>query len=77
MVAMPISIFCGFFLEWELLGLWSGVAVALLAIAVIEVVIIMRTDWEAVGQVISFPLRYTYSDGYQVVDDAKNRVEAS
>ena len=58
-VAMPISIFCGFFLEWELLGLWTGVAVALLVIAVIEVFIILGTDWD------------------KVVEDAKNRVEAS
>ncbi|KAA8908367.1 mate-domain-containing protein [Sphaerosporella brunnea] len=47
-LALPLSLFAGFVLNWELLGLWSGVAVALFVIAVVEVVIILRTDWNRV-----------------------------
>ncbi|KAA8914612.1 mate-domain-containing protein [Sphaerosporella brunnea] len=47
-LALPLSLFAGFVLNLELLGLWSGVALALFFIAVVEVVIILRTDWNQV-----------------------------
>ncbi|KAE8333602.1 mate-domain-containing protein [Aspergillus sergii] len=45
-VAMPISFGTTFGLGWDLLGLWSGVALALLLVSVIEVVFLIRTDWD-------------------------------
>ncbi|QIW95755.1 hypothetical protein AMS68_001273 [Peltaster fructicola] len=44
-VAMPISMGTGFGLGWELWGLWSGVAIALGLVALIEFVYLARTDW--------------------------------
>ncbi|KOC16910.1 MATE efflux family protein [Aspergillus flavus AF70] len=45
-VAMPISFGTTFGLGWDLLGLWSGVALALFLVSVIEVVFLIRTDWD-------------------------------
>ncbi|ODH29343.1 hypothetical protein ACO22_03770 [Paracoccidioides brasiliensis] len=45
-VAMPISMGTAFGLGWHLWGLWTGVAVALLLVALIEGVYLTRTDWE-------------------------------
>ncbi|KAE8142408.1 mate-domain-containing protein [Aspergillus pseudotamarii] len=45
-VAMPISFGTTFGLGWDLLGLWSGVAIALLLVSVIEVIFLIRTDWD-------------------------------
>lgn len=45
-VAMPISFSTTFGLGWDLLGLWSGVAIALLLVSVIEVIFLIRTDWD-------------------------------
>lgn len=44
-VAMPISMGTGFGLGWELWGLWSGVAIALGLVALIEFIYLARTDW--------------------------------
>ncbi|KAK2763305.1 hypothetical protein FQN54_009941 [Arachnomyces sp. PD_36] len=44
-VAMPISMGTTFGLGWGLFGLWSGVAIALGLVAVIEGVFLVRTDW--------------------------------
>ncbi|KAB8342706.1 hypothetical protein FH972_022306 [Carpinus fangiana] len=49
-VAMPISIATCFTLHWDLFGLWLGCAVALLLVAVIEAVFILRTDWDRAVQ---------------------------
>jgi len=46
LVAMPISFGTAFGLGWELEGLWTGVAIALGLIAVIEGLVLYRTDWE-------------------------------
>ncbi|KAK6333486.1 hypothetical protein TWF718_011294 [Orbilia javanica] len=46
-LALPFSFFAAFKLGWGLLGLWSGVSIALLLVAIIETVIIMRTKWHA------------------------------
>ncbi|EQL36050.1 hypothetical protein BDFG_02313 [Blastomyces dermatitidis ATCC 26199] len=45
-VAMPISMGTAFGFGWTLWGLWAGVAVALLLVAIIEGVFLTRTDWE-------------------------------
>ncbi|PLN86725.1 MATE efflux family protein [Aspergillus taichungensis] len=45
-VAMPISFGTTFALGWDLFGLWSGVAIALFLVSVIEAVFLQRTDWE-------------------------------
>lgn len=45
-IAMPISFGTTFALGWDLFGLWSGVAIALFLVSVIEAVFLQRTDWE-------------------------------
>ncbi|KAG5292280.1 multidrug and toxin extrusion protein [Histoplasma ohiense] len=45
-VAMPISMGTSFGLGWSLWGLWTGVAVALCLVSIIEGVFLTRTDWE-------------------------------
>ncbi|KAL2827548.1 mate-domain-containing protein [Aspergillus cavernicola] len=45
-IAMPISFGTAFGLEWGLIGLWSGVALALLLVSVIEAVFLTQTDWD-------------------------------
>ncbi|TQB69757.1 hypothetical protein MPDQ_001381 [Monascus purpureus] len=44
-VAMPISMGSAFALHWGLLGLWSGVAIALALVALIEGVFLCQVDW--------------------------------
>ncbi|KAL2822973.1 mate-domain-containing protein [Aspergillus granulosus] len=44
-IAMPISFGTSFGLHWGLLGLWSGVAIALFLVSIIEAVFLTRTDW--------------------------------
>lgn len=43
---MPISMGTTFGLGWGLWGLWTGVAVALGLVALIEGIFLVRTDWE-------------------------------
>lgn len=45
-VAMPISMGLAFGAHWELFGLWTGVALALLLVGVFEGVFILRADWD-------------------------------
>ena len=45
-VAMPISMGTAFGLGWKLKGLWTGVAIALGAIAFVEGIFIYNTNWE-------------------------------
>jgi len=45
-IAMPISMGTAFGLGWELWGLWTGVAIALGLVALIEFIYLGRTDWE-------------------------------
>lgn len=47
-LGIPISLLFGFVFGLELVGLWSGVAVALFFISVVECVILYYTDWEEV-----------------------------
>ena len=50
-VAMPLSFGTGFGLGWGLWGLWTGPALALGLVTVIEAVFLGRTDWErSVGE---------------------------
>ena len=44
-IAMPISMGTAFGLHWGLWGLWTGVAIALGLVGLIEVVYLGRTDW--------------------------------
>ncbi|KAK6348856.1 hypothetical protein TWF730_009624 [Orbilia blumenaviensis] len=46
-LALPFSFFAAFKLGWGLLGLWAGVSIALLLVAIIETIIIVRTKWHA------------------------------
>ncbi|EXJ84148.1 hypothetical protein A1O3_04815 [Capronia epimyces CBS 606.96] len=45
-VAMPISFGTAFGLGWGLWGLWTGVAIALGLVALIEFIYLYRTDWQ-------------------------------
>ncbi|KAJ5184107.1 hypothetical protein N7492_001723 [Penicillium capsulatum] len=45
-IAMPISMGTTFYLGWGVMGLWTGVALALLLVSAIEGVFITRTSWE-------------------------------
>ncbi|KAL4891539.1 putative membrane protein, putative efflux pump [Aspergillus ambiguus] len=45
-VAMPISFGTTFGLGWGLFGLWSGVALALLLVSLIEAFFLSRTNWD-------------------------------
>lgn len=47
-LAIPISAVTAFGFGWELYGLWSGVAVALVFVATIQTTIVLRTDWKGV-----------------------------
>ncbi|CZT45379.1 related to ethionine resistance protein [Rhynchosporium secalis] len=44
-IAMPISIYTAFALDWQLEGLWSGVALALGLVAAAEGYFIWKADW--------------------------------
>lgn len=43
--AMPVSMGTAFGLKWGLWGLWTGVAMALGLVALIEFIYLGRTDW--------------------------------
>lgn len=45
-IAMPISMGTAFGLHWELKGLWTGVAIALALVSLIEFIYLYRTDWQ-------------------------------
>jgi MATE family multidrug resistance protein len=45
-IAMPISMGTAFGLGWGLWGLWTGVAIALGLVGIIEGIFLYRTDWE-------------------------------
>ncbi|KAE8442328.1 hypothetical protein EG329_003461 [Mollisiaceae sp. DMI_Dod_QoI] len=45
-IAMPISFGTAFGLGWGLYGLWSGVALALGLVALLEAIFISRADWD-------------------------------
>ncbi|KAK2744835.1 hypothetical protein FQN57_004159 [Myotisia sp. PD_48] len=45
-VAIPISMATGFGLKWHLWGLWGGVAIGLFLVSAIEIVFLLRADWE-------------------------------
>ncbi|GFF81777.1 uncharacterized transporter YDR338C [Aspergillus udagawae] len=44
-IAMPISFGTTFGLNWGLFGLWSGVAIALCLVSIIEAIFLTRADW--------------------------------
>ncbi|KAJ5718507.1 hypothetical protein N7488_004153 [Penicillium malachiteum] len=45
-IAMPISMGTTFSLDWGVMGLWTGVALALLLVSAIEAIFISRISWE-------------------------------
>lgn len=47
-IALPIGLGTGFGLHWELRGLMGGVGMGLCLIALIELWVIYRTDWEKI-----------------------------
>ncbi|TGZ80848.1 MATE efflux family protein [Ascodesmis nigricans] len=47
-LGLPISMVAGFVFGLELIGLWTGVAVALMFIAAVECVILHNTDWDEI-----------------------------
>ncbi|KAI5805138.1 mate-domain-containing protein [Geopyxis carbonaria] len=47
-LGLPISLVAAFVFHLELVGLWTGVALSLFWISILEVVIIYRSDWDKV-----------------------------
>ncbi|KAL1955441.1 hypothetical protein VTO42DRAFT_8534 [Malbranchea cinnamomea] len=45
-VALPISFGTAFGLDWSLWGLWTGVAIGLFLVSLIEGIFLTQTDWE-------------------------------
>lgn len=45
-VGLPISFTLAFYADWELRGLWAGVAIALVLVGLIEGIVLGRIDWE-------------------------------
>ncbi|WPH02970.1 ethionine resistance-conferring protein 1 [Acrodontium crateriforme] len=46
LIAMPLSMGTAFGLHWGLWGLWTGVALALGLVAIIEFIYLYKTDWQ-------------------------------
>ena len=49
-VAMPVSLSLAFLLKWEVVGLWVGVALALLLVAASQTMVVFMTRWDKVVQ---------------------------
>jgi len=47
-IALPLSVVAGFVWHWDLLGLWTGVSLALLLLAATETYIVLHTNWKEV-----------------------------
>ena len=45
-IAMPVSMGTTFYFDWSVMGLWTGVALALMLVSVIEAVFITHIDWD-------------------------------
>lgn len=45
-VALPVSLWTTFVLHWGLMGLWTGVSVALVIVTVAELVFLTTADWQ-------------------------------
>ena len=44
-IAMPLSMGTTFYLNWGVMGLWTGVALALALVSLIEALFISRANW--------------------------------
>ena len=44
-IALPLSLWTGFGLEWALAGLWIGVSIALVIVVVVELVYLATANW--------------------------------
>lgn len=44
-VALPLSVVAGFVWHWDLLGLWTGISLALLVVAAAESYVVLQTNW--------------------------------
>lgn len=49
-LALPVAFVCAFHFELELLGLWLGMILALTFVALVETLVVIYTDWDAVLQ---------------------------
>ena len=47
-VAMPVSLSTAFLLKWEVVGLWVGVALALVIVAGLQIIVVYMTKWDQV-----------------------------
>ena len=47
-VAMPVSLSSAFLLKWEVVGLWVGVALALVIVAGLQIIVVYMTKWDKV-----------------------------
>lgn len=62
-VALPLSIVAGFLWHWELLGLWTGISVALLLVAGTESYVIVKTNWEQVYSLVQNIVENEHANG--------------
>ena len=47
-VAMPVSLSTAFLLKWDVVGLWVGVALALVIVAGLQIIVVYMTKWDKV-----------------------------
>lgn len=47
-IALPLSVVAGFVWHWDLLGLWTGVSLALFLVAAAESYVVLQTNWAKV-----------------------------
>ena len=45
---MPVSLSLAFLLKWEVVGLWVGVALALVIVAGLQTIVVYMTKWDKV-----------------------------
>ena len=45
---MPVSVCSAFLLKWEVVGLWVGVALALVIVAGLQMIVVYLTKWDKV-----------------------------
>ena len=48
--ALPVGLYLCFGLDWQLAGLWIGICVALVSVSVIQIIVVIKADWEQIIQ---------------------------
>lgn len=48
LIALPCAFFFAFYCEWELVGLWLGMIIALLVASIWQLYYVMKSDWDLI-----------------------------